>query len=139
MRLDVPCRLCGGTSGVRTPIGPACADCGWEVGAIVDPDLPRPRIDVVYYLRLDERVKIGTTFAPRQRFAALPHDEVLAFELGDRAVERRRHREFADDRLGTSEWFALSARLRAHTAALADGIDPWRHWARWVGAAIPRW
>ena len=130
--LESPCRLCGGTASVRDAAGWRCAACGWRVGAFVDPDLPLPHIDVVYYLRLDTRVKIGTTFTPRQRFAALPHDEVLAFERGGREVERRRHAEFADDRLGTSEWFALSSPLRAHVGALAGGRDPWHVLARWL-------
>ena len=130
--LESPCPLCGEATGARDADGWCCATCGWRVGAFVDPDLPLPRIDVVYYLRLDTRVKIGTTFTPRQRFAALPHDEVLAFERGGREVERRRHAEFADDRLGTSEWFALSPTLRAHTDALAAGRDPWHVLARWL-------
>jgi hypothetical protein len=113
-----------------------CAVCGWRVGEYIDPGLPLPRIDVVYYLRFGDRVKIGTTFNPRQRFAALLHEEVLAFELGDRTVEQRRHVEFADDRLGTSEWFALIPRLHAHIAALADGRDPWHVHARWLADAL---
>ena len=83
-------------------------------------------------------MKIGTTFNPRQRFAALRHDGVLAFELGDRLVERRRHAEFADDRLGSSEWFALTPRLRAHITALAVGRDPWHMHARWLAEALAR-
>lgn len=130
--LESPCRLCGGAAGVRDAAGWSCATCGWRVGAYVDPDLPPPRIDVVYYLRLDDRVKIGTTFTPRQRFAALPHDEVLAFERGGRALERQRHAEFAEDRLGTSEWFALSGRIRAHVATLAGGRQAWDVLARWL-------
>lgn len=59
--LERPCRLCGGGLGVRDAVGWACASCGRRVGAFVDPDLPLPRIDVVYYLRLGDRVKIGTT------------------------------------------------------------------------------
>ena len=121
---------------MRDATGWACATCGWRVGAYVDPDLPPPRIDVVYYLRLDERVKIGTTFTPRQRFAALPHDEVLAFERGGRGLERQRHAEFADDRLGTSEWFALSPRIRAHVRALAGGRDAWDVLARWLSEEL---
>jgi hypothetical protein len=66
----------------------------------------------VYYLRLGERVKIGTTANPRHRFAALWHEEVLAFERGGRALERRRHAEFAVDRLGMSEWFAGGSTIR---------------------------
>lgn len=136
--LETPCRLCGGAEGTSTATGAVCAGCGWPVGAIPDPDLPLPRIDVVYYLRLDERVKIGTTFAPRQRFAALPHDELLAFERGGREVERARHREFDDDRLGTSEWFALTPRILQHVAALAEGRDPWLTYARWLSESTPR-
>lgn len=134
--LESPCRVCRSRTGVRTASGWVCAVCGWRVGEYIDPDLPLPRIHVVYYLRLDERVKIGTTFNPRQRFAALRHEEVLAFEPGDRTVEQARHVEFADDRLGSSEWFALTPRLRAHIAAIADGQDPWRVHARWLAAAL---
>jgi hypothetical protein len=134
--LEAPCRLCGARDGVRAPDGPRCAVCDWRVGDAVDDGLPLPRVDVVYYLRLGERVKIGTTFAPRQRFAALPHDEVLAFEPGDRMLERQRHREFAADRLGTSEWFALSPGIRAHVATVrGDAAGAWQQWARLVSSA----
>ena len=111
--------------------------CGWRIGDYIDPDLPLPRVDIVYYLRRGHSVKIGTTLNPRQRFAALQHDEVLAFELGGRSVEQQRHTEFADDRLGTSEWFDLTPRLRAHITALADGRDPWHVHARWLAEALP--
>jgi hypothetical protein len=134
--LESPCRVCGSRAGIRTPTGWVCAVCGWRVGDSIDPDLPVPRVDVVYYLRLDERVKIGTTSQPRQRFAVLRHEEVLAFELGDRTIEQRRHAEFADDRLGTSEWFALTPRLRVHIEQLADGGDPWHVHARWIADAL---
>jgi len=139
--LESPCRVCRSRTGVRTGTGWVCAVCGWRVGEYIDPGLPMPRVDVVYYLRLDERVKIGTTYNPRQRFGALKAgvagtEEVLAFELGDRTVERARHAEFADDRLGTSEWFALTPRIRAHIAVLADGRDPWHVHARWLADAL---
>jgi hypothetical protein len=134
--LESPCRVCGSLSGERLPSGWACIVCGWLVGEFIDPELPLPRIDVVYYLRRGSSVKIGTTFNPRQRFAALPHDEVLAFEPGDRGVEQQRHVEFAADRLGTSEWFELTPRLRAHIAALAAGRDPWQVHARWLADAL---
>lgn len=136
--LESPCRVCGSLSGERLSSGWACSVCGWRVGEFIDPDLPLPRIDVVYYLRRDGSVKIGTTFNPRQRFAVLRHDEVLAFELGDRAVERQRHADFSADRLGTSEWFELTPRLRAHIGALAGGRDPWQVHARWLAEALAR-
>jgi pyruvate/2-oxoacid:ferredoxin oxidoreductase alpha subunit len=102
---------------------------------VPDGELPPPRVDVVYYLRFRDRVKIGTTSNPRQRFAAIRHDQLLAFERGDRRVEQRRHGEFADERQGTSEWFDLSDRLRSHIDVLAGGLDPWDRWRRWVAEA----
>lgn len=134
--LDAPCRLCGSLRASRRTAGWVCAVCDWPVGAYIDPELAAPRIDVVYYLRLGESVKIGTTFNPRQRFAALPHDEVLAFERGDRSLEQQRHREFAADRLGTSEWFGLTRRLRTHIRRVAHGRDAWQEHARWLSAAL---
>src|SRR3712207_998868 len=95
--LPSPCRACGSQVGVRYPSGWICGICEWRVGDVVDDELPPPRVDVVYYLRYGDRVKIGTTGNPRQRLAAIWHDEVLAFERGDRRVERRRHAQFADE------------------------------------------
>jgi hypothetical protein len=135
--LPAPCRLCGSRLGVRYPTGWICAICEWRVGELPDGELAPPRIDVVYYLRLGERVKIGTTANPRQRFTQIVHDEVLAFERGDRRLEQRRHHEFAEQRLGTSEWFAFDERVRAHVRILGAGaIDPWDVWARWVSEAV---
>jgi len=133
--LPSPCRLCGSRIGVRYPTGWACAVCEWPHGEHPDGELPPPRVDVVYYLRFGDRVKIGTTANPRQRFAALRHEEVLAFERGDRRLEQRRHSQFAEERAGTSEWFESTPRLRAHIDALAGGVDPWDRWRRWVAEA----
>ena len=134
-----PCRLCGSPEGIRDDAGWACARCGWRVGAYIDPELPPPRIHVVYYLRQGDRVKIGTTFQPRQRFAAIWHEELLAFERGDRVLERQRHDQFADERYPGSEWFRMSRRLRRHVASIAAGIDdPWAQHARWISEAYAR-
>ncbi len=137
--LPAPCRLCGSRLGVRWPSGWLCAVCEWRHGEPVDDELPPPRVDVVYYLRFDDRIKIGTSARPRQRLAAVWHDELLAFEPGDRLVEQRRHRQFADERFGRTEWFRRSAALDAHVAALAAGVDdPWALYARWTSEAIAR-
>lgn len=133
--LPVPCRLCGSRIGVRYPSGWACAVCEWPHGEHPDGELPPPRVDIVYYLGFGDRVKIGTTANPRQRFAAIRHESVLAFERGDRRVEQRRHDEFARERAGSSEWFELSDRLRTHVDVLAGGVDPWDRWRRWVAEA----
>lgn len=135
--LPSPCVLCGSRLGVRYRSGWLCAVCEWRHGDVPDAELPPPRVDVVYYLGYADRVKIGTTANPRQRFAAIWHDDLLAFERGDRALERRRHAQFADERYERTEWFHLSDRLRAHIAAVAAGTeDPWARYARWVSEAI---
>lgn len=134
--LPSPCRACGSRLGVRWPSGWLCAVCEWRHGEIPDPDLPVPRVDVVYYLRYGDRVKIGTTADPRRRLAAIRHDEVLAFERGDRLRERRRHEQFAAERYPRTEWFRLSDPLRAHIDVLAAGVeDPWSRVARWRSEA----
>jgi hypothetical protein len=132
--LPSPCRACGSPIGVRYPSGWICAVCEWRHGDIPDVDVPPPRLDVVYYVRVDDRVKIGTTASPRQRFAVLRPEEVLAFERGDRRLERRRHEQFAADRYPGTEWFRLTEAIRAHVDVLAGGCDPWDVLARWRAA-----
>ena len=137
--LPSPCPLCGSRLGVRYPTGWLCAVCEWRHGERVDDELPPPRIDVVYYLRYDDRIKIGTSARPRQRLSAIWHDELLAFERGDRTVERRRHEQFASDRFAGTEWFRRSSALESHVAGLADGVaDPWSLYARWTSEAVAR-
>lgn len=135
--LPSPCLLCGARLGVRYPSGWLCAVCEWRHGEVPDDDLAPPRVDVVYYLRYADRVKIGTTANPRQRFGAIWHDELLALERGGRALEQRRHRQFAEDRFAGTEWFRASHALLAHIGVLAAGVDdPWQLHARWVSEAV---
>jgi len=135
--LPSPCRLCGSRLGVRYRSGWLCAVCEWRHGELPDDDIPAPRVDVVYYLRYDDRVKIGTTANPRQRFGAIWHDELLAFERGGRALEQRRHVQFAADRFPGTEWFRRSDALLAHIGVLAAGVDdPWQLHARWLSEAL---
>ncbi|GAA1987840.1 hypothetical protein GCM10009777_23050 [Microbacterium pumilum] len=134
--LPAPCRLCGSRLGIHHPSGWICAVCEWRHGEVPDADLAPPRVDVVYYLRYGDRVKIGTTANPHQRFAAIWHDEVMAFERGDRMLEHRRHVEFDADRYPGTEWFRLSESIRSHIGVLAAGVDdPWRLHARWISEA----
>lgn len=135
--LPAPCALCGSRLGVRYPSAWLCAVCEWRFGETVSGDPAPPRVDVVYYLRFRDRIKIGTTANPRGRFASLPHDEVLAFERGDRALEQRRHAQFAGQRIPRTEWFERSDALDAHIAAVSAGVsDPWSLLARWRSEAI---
>ena len=134
VNLPTPCTLCGAATGACTPAGIVCAVCGWRFGDAPDFDLPLPRVDVVYYLRFQQRIKIGTSRNPRQRLAAIWHDELLAFERGGRVVEQARHREFAHLREG-GEWFTASPDLLAHVRSLQHG-DPWHDYARWVAESL---
>lgn len=133
--LPSPCLACGSRLGVRYPSGWLCAVCEWRYGEVPEDDVAPPRVDVVYYLRFRDRVKIGTTANPRQRFAAIWHDEVLAFERGDRGLEQRRHEQFAADRFTGSEWFHLTPAIAEQADTLAGGRDPWDTYARWLSEA----
>ncbi|WP_285114104.1 GIY-YIG nuclease family protein [Leifsonia sp. fls2-241-R2A-40a] len=134
--LPAPCAFCGSRLGVRYPSGWLCAVCEWRVGEPPPDDRATARVDVVYYLRYRDRIKIGTTANPAQRFSSLPHDEVLAFERGDRMLEHRRHEQFAQLRIPGTEWFETDAGLLAHVQQLRDnGIEPWLLLARWRSEA----
>ncbi|HZU93414.1 MAG TPA: GIY-YIG nuclease family protein [Microbacterium sp.] len=134
-RLPGPCNLCGRPHGTRVEGAWVCTACGWRYGDAPDFDLPRPVIEVVYYLRYDRRVKIGTSRRPRQRLASIRHEELLAFERGGRSVEQQRHREFAALREG-GEWFTLADDLRAHVVGLRAHGEPWHLYARWLSDAL---
>ncbi len=134
--LPSPCLACGSRLGAHYPSGWLCAVCEWRHGDVPDSDIAPPRVDVVYYLQQGDRVKIGTTAGPRARFAAIWHEEVLAFERGDRRLEQRRHEQFAAARFPGSEWFHSTLALAAHIDVLAGGRDPWDVHARWVSEAV---
>jgi len=133
------CLVCASRVGVRYPSGWVCAVCEWRVGEVPDGELPPPRVDVVYYVRWRERVKIGTSSNPRRRLATIPHDEVLAFERGGRALEQRRHAEFAASRWPGGEWFRFDEPIVRHVAELASGLeDPWDRYDRWRSEELAR-
>jgi hypothetical protein len=135
--LPGPCLVCGSRVGVVYPSGRICAICEWRFGDAPDHGLADPRVDVVYYLGYRDQIKIGTSGNPRVRFASLPHDEVLAFELGDRSVEQRRHAQFARHRFAGTEWFGVHDELLAHIAELRLGVaDPWAQYDRWVSRRL---
>jgi hypothetical protein len=131
--LPSPCLACGSRLGARYPSGWLCAICEWRVGQLPDVETTPVRVDVVYYLRFADRIKIGTSGNPRGRLAQLRYDTLLAFERGGRPVEQRRHRQFAETRFPGSEWFHVSAGLLEHIDVIAAGVeDPWDEYARWV-------
>lgn len=79
------------------------------------------REPLVYYVRVGDHVKIGTTIDLRGRLRAMYLDEsaVLATEPGHYQLENQRHREFADERVHANrELFNPSPRLMAHIERL---------------------
>lgn len=131
--LPSPCLACGSRLGVRYPSGWLCGVCEWRVGDIPDGEALVNRVDVVYYLRYRDRIKIGTSANPRQRLASIRHDELLAFERGNRLTEQRRHAQFAPHRLERTEWFDAHDDILAHVAVLSAGVDdPWAQYALWL-------
>lgn len=132
-RLPSPCLACGSRLGVHYPSGWLCAICEWKVGDLPDHDTSSLRVDVVYYILFRGRIKIGTSSNPRRRLAALPYEQILAFERGDRLVEHRRHTQFGSHRIPRTEWFEQHESLAQHIRELAAGVDdPWSQYARWV-------
>lgn len=91
------------------------ADAEWRSGR------PDP-VHVVYYVRIGQLVKIGTTGQLATRLKAFPPDAVvLATEPGARELEHERHRQFH----GTcateqGEYFYPSAALIEHINSLRE-------------------
>lgn len=73
----------------------------------------KPPTDVVYYLRFQDRIKIGTTTDLTQRLSNIPHDRLLAIEPGGRHLEHERHAQFADAH-AYREWFHPTTDLLEH-------------------------
>lgn len=82
--------------------------------------IPPKHVDVVYYVRVGEHVKIGTTTNLPSRLKAFGPSEFLACEPGSVTVERRRHKQFANDLAAGREWFNPSPALMAWIEAVKD-------------------
>lgn len=89
---------------------------GTATGEAQQPALPPE--PVVYYFRVGNRIKIGYTQSLHHRVRSLMPEEVIGWESGNVALERRRHRQFAAYRV-TREWFEDCEAIRDHIATLA--------------------
>lgn len=80
---------------------------------------------VVYYIRRDRYVKIGTTTQLQARMRDLMPDEVLAIEPGSYKLEGQLHVRFAHLRISSSyEYFRLDADLQAHIERVLAKVGP---------------
>jgi hypothetical protein len=84
-----------------------------------------PGQTVVYYIRFRDRIKIGYTSSIRERLTTIPHDELLALEIGDRELEQARHRQFAHLN-EHGEWFRAEDELLEHARRVREEY-PWDH------------
>lgn len=86
----------------------------------------RERPYVVYYMRIGNRVKIGTTSDIKRRLATINPEELLATEPGGYDLEKQRHQQFNHLR-SHGEWFAYEDALKDHVqelkAELVDGQE----------------
>jgi len=87
---------------------------------------------IVYYMRMGDLVKVGTTVNIGQRWTNIQPEEVLAIEPGDETLELLRHRQFALSH-SHGEWFHLAEPMLAHVAMLHD------HWLTQTGDTVEAW
>lgn len=118
--------VCGTTRTVPTTTvsnGPACDTCGLETaeGLLQGPDrhgiyaLMHRTFDdsnnVVYFARIGNLIKIGTTSNLPQRLASLGNPELLGVIPGGYKVETKQHRRFKDELVAGREVFEATPRL----------------------------
>jgi hypothetical protein len=74
----------------------------------------------VYYILVDDHIKIGYTGHLWERLGAYPPNaQLLGAELGGRTVERRRHDQFHVYLSYGREWFRDVPEIRDHIASLS--------------------
>lgn len=80
---------------------------------------PRRTRHRVYYVRMGDRIKIGTSISVHKRMRSYPPNaELLATEPGGYDVEARRLAQFAPHLADRKEWFHPAPELMAHIDSL---------------------
>lgn len=77
---------------------------------------------VVYYARISDQIKIGTSASLEKRMLDLGIEEVMATEPGDYRVEQARHAQFSPLRL-RGEWFRYEHPLIEWIARLRGDLQ----------------
>jgi hypothetical protein len=80
---------------------------------------------LVYFIRNGNRLKIGTTVELKRRIRtlALRAENVALLVDGDQRREREYHQQFAEHRIGNTEWFAYEGALVDYVRAEASRIS----------------
>lgn len=92
-----------------------------EEHAPVPEPVPKPT-NWVYFIRVEGRVKIGTSTDPARRAVALSLrvNNVHAVIEGDRTLERKLHERFAEHRIDGTEWFVWCDEIAEFVDKYAD-------------------
>ena len=95
----------------------------WLAERTPKPAKPVPR-SWVYFIRVSDRVKIGTSADPAQRAVALSLrvKDVHAVMEGDRKVEKALHAKFSEHRIDDTEWFMWCQEIEQFVASHADAF-----------------
>lgn len=114
------------------------AGCAYPSKPGLPPILDRDHPPIVYYMRLGEFVKIGTTCVLRQRFDAIHPQGVMAVEWGYYELERQRHNQFIDAH-SHGEWFHLRPELVDHIFTIREAFrgDRGEGSDEWIAARLP--
>ncbi len=80
----------------------------------------------VYFLRHDDKVKIGVSMDPVARALQLSHrpSDIVGVVQGNERLERSLHARFASDRDGNTEWFTWTTQIADYVAQYADAFTP---------------
>lgn len=74
---------------------------------------------IIYYLKVEDQVKIGFTTDLDTRLKAYPPmAKLMATHPGTRSTERQMHDKFAEHLAGRKEWFAEHQELESHIAGV---------------------
>ena len=84
----------------------------------ISPPLPM----VVYYMRIGNRVKIGTSYDIKKRLSVINPEELMVTEDGSYDLERMRHKQFKELRTH-GEWFRLEDPLTSHIEMLRRHVE----------------
>lgn len=79
----------------------------------------------IYYIRVDERIKIGYSADVKKRMRAYPpHSELLAVHPGTPTLERDIHREFRGHLAQGREWFRPDDPIMERIAQVIEQFGP---------------
>jgi hypothetical protein len=114
---------------VDVELTPAQAEIQSSCEDLLDRYIPPPPVHVVYYVRLADMIKIGTSACIEIRMGSYPPSAVLlATEPGGRELETQRLSEFKQYKHSGREWFTPGPLLiwYINRLRMAAGDEPFK-------------